>query len=299
MSVAVPVQRTEVSRQSAYGTATKNNQPRGIPNSVPRIAGPNNVIEFETNSLTTQNLHIVEVDIPGVSDQTELHEMSMLFNVKMNRPDFDSKHVAMSLWKVNVFLGVMHAEAMEFVRNQGLTGLSETRINRLMNSDRKYEMLQFLSARKMHQVISFVGIQFGNRYLNARTGPGIAVITSGSAEMRNTCLNDTHEQDELWLILRRPNQTAPLRLELRSFRHTGGPRMSDREFTDMAGIVSYGPATKIGHIADKPRPDIQNDQARLMANGITGRTDQNHSCEMNAPPFRIVLCSTGIKAHQT
>lgn len=299
VAVAVPAQRTGFSRQSAYGTATRNNQPRGIPNSVPQIGGPNNVIEFETNSLTTQNLHVVGVDIPGVSDQTELHEMSALFSVKMDRPDFDSKQVVMSLWQVNVFLSVMHAEAMEFARDQGISNLSETRINRLLNSERKYEMLQFLSARKMHQVISFIGIQFGNRYFNARTGPGIAVITSGSAEMRNTCLNATQEQDELWLILRRPSPRAPLRFELRSFSMTGGPRMSDRQFTDMDELVAYGPATKIGHIADKPRADIQNDQTRLMANGIIGRTDQIHSCEMNAPYFRIVLCSTGIKAQQT
>ena len=302
-AVVVPPQSRAVHAGSARARATGHPVMSGpLSSIVPRVEGPSKFVDHQANGYTTHNLHVVDMDVEGLSNQTELHEMSLLFCVKMTREDFTTKHVVMSLWQVNAFLAVMHQHAVQTYQQEtkqtSLRGLSEIKIVRMVRANPRLEILKFLSHRLMHEVISLLGVQFGNRYVSARTGPGIAVITSGSAEMRNTCLNDTREPDELWVVLRRRAVGAPLAYMLRSYSQRGGPRMSDRHYVDLAGVAAWGPAVKVGLIADKEREDIGLERTRLVANGLLGTTHDSHYAETNAPPMRVMLCTTGLKLHQ-
>ena len=268
------------------------------------VDGPTKFVDYLVNPVTTHNIQVADMELEGVSPkQTEMHEQSLRVVVKIDREDFTTKHVMMSIWQLNVFLAQMHLQALqvwrEEMRTQDIKALSQVNLPRLIKGNSRLEVLKFLSAKEMWKVISVLGVQYGNRYVNAKTGPGIAVITSGSAELRNTCLNDfVADQDELWLVLRSRAPGANLAAELRSYRWTGGPRAGDRNFIDLAGRSCYGPARNIGHVADKYHPDIPSERTRLVANGLAGTSQESHWAEKSAPVMRIVLSTCGLKAHQ-
>ena len=268
------------------------------------VDGPTRFVDHLVNPFTTHNIQVADMELEGVSTkQTDMHEQSLRVVVKIDREDFTEKHVTMSIWQWNLFLAQMHLQALrvyeEETRRSDKKALSQVNLMRLIRSNSRLEILKFLSAKEMFKVTSVLGVQFGNRHVNAKTGPGIAVITSGSVELRNTCLNDfVADQDELWLVLRSREPGAPLAAELRSYRYKGGPRAGDRNFIDLAGRSCYGPAYKIGHVADKYHLDLPNERTRRVANGLAGTSQECHWAESGAPAMRVVLTTCGIKMHQ-
>lgn len=299
-SVVVPSQPTDVSQRGLRAAANQLPNRPGPFGGVESIDGPSKFVPT-ANGQTVHNLACVRPDIDGLNGQADTHEMSLIFSVKLIRPDFAGKHVLMNIWQVNLFLREMYTRAIaEYKRDKGeltLSKLSQPYIAREMRK-RSSEYLQFLSHRVIAESVCFVGIQFGNRYVNPRSGPGIAVITSGNAMMRNICLNgNVQEQDELWLLLRAEKQNSPLQFVLRSF-HGRAPYPADRQYLDESDAVSYGPAIKVGHVVDKPQMDMQSLKVRRMATGLDGSADDYRYAEVNAPELRVVMCTSGIKSMQ-
>lgn len=265
------------------------------------VDGPSRFVDHLVNPVTTHNLQVVDMPLEGVAPkQIEMHEQSHVFVLKIDREDFADKHVCMTLWQLNVFLAQMHRQALQVYRDETKTSttsaLSQVNLSRLIKSNPRLEILMFLSTKFIFNTVNYIGVQFGNRFNNANTGPGIAIITSGSAEARNTCLNSiTREQDELWVTLRSRSPGAPLAYELQSYGTLGGPLMGDRHFVDLANCNAWGPCRKIGHIADKYHEDIHSEHTRFVANGLRGTTQESHWAEASAPVHRIVLCTNGMK----
>lgn len=274
-------------------------------NTSPSTDGPHRFINNQTNPITTHHIKVVNLDLAGVSpDQAEMHEMSMVFVLNMVREDQTERHVAMTLWQFNVFMQMMTQIALDVYRREeqktDYRALSQLEIRRLIKEKPRLEILKFLSVRETLRMVQFLGVQFGNRYVNASSGPGIAVITSGSAEMRNVFVNHrTYEQDALWLLLKAREAGGPLALVPTAFRDAVGPLTADLAFIDMAGYQQKGAAIKIGHIADKSNPDMESHKTKLVAAGLQGTAAECHWAEANAPSIRVVLCTLGIKMLRT
>lgn len=272
--------------------------------------GPHRFSDNHMNPVIKHNIQVADLMISGLSvDQTQMYEHSIVFAIKMSsRPDFhngsESRVVALPHWQVNVFLKEMHLLALqEYKKETGKTTtdeLSERNIARLILKNPRLEILKFLSARMMFDTIVFLGIQYGNRFLNKTGGPGIAVVTGGTSYVRNTCANaDVKEQDEFWLVLRTREPRGALAFFLETYSCRGGPRLADRHFIDLAGLSYWGPAHKVGHVADKTSLDLASVNAKLLAEGLSGTALETQFAERNAPTVRVVLCTTGIKMHQT
>ncbi len=265
------------------------------------VDGPERFSGWTTNPLTTSKLKIVKVDDEGMGSLDQMNEHAWVFTLKMeHHAEFPRKSAAVTLVQLNTFLEVMHRRAMTEWQQQQQTNnvseLTESRIWRLA-AEPQMEILKFMSPRYIAGLVYLLGVQFGNRYMDPQSGPGIALITSGSAIARNVCLNDTEEQDEVWFVMRRRDSAAPLSVVMQSYKHAGGPRLPDLDYVDLSGCSQRGVAWKAGFIAHKPHPDLR-PMVREIANALRGLTEESHAAELNAPEFRVVLQVNGPKAMQ-
>lgn len=269
---------------------------------VPRVAGPSKYLAPMFNPQTTANLYVTDVGIEGLTSKDEMHEHGAVFNVKMLRTDFAELHVVLSAQQLNVFLNEVHHTALSVYRTERKTNvfdLSAVQVHRLVRTDKRLEILQFLCPELLLNFITFVGVQFGNRFPTARTGPGIAVITDGWATMRNTCINGCHDQDQLWWVIRRRAKNAPLSVAMEAYTSSSGPTISDRQYIDLAGRPAWGPAIRIGTVLDKSMPDLPTQAARELASGLSGSAEESHYAELNAPTFRVLLSVCGTNMYRS
>jgi len=304
--VGVPPSTSALSQRSARTQLGQQFVKGGPFTSMPVSDGPRRFVDWSVNPLTVHKLKIVDVDSDGYGSQREIIEHDYLFAVEMDRPDFPERTVAMNVQQMNTLLSVMRRVALEYYAEiegkNDTRGLSERKIQRLVadTSTEKYEALKFLSVRFIATTFRFLGVQWGNKFVSPEAGPGVAVVDSGSIVARNICVNHpTHEQDELWFILRRRTANGPLQVVLQSFARTGGPRLPDRTFSDEAGCDAVGATWRVGTLASKDNPDQQEKSFRLTAAGLQGTTSEIYIRNANAPTFRIVLGTAGIKAMQT
>ena len=266
----------------------------------PRIQGPSKFLQPKGNGQSTVNIYVTDTDIAGITNLMEMHEHGAVFVVNMERPDFADKHVALSLQQLNVFLQEVDATARAVYKSQynetSLDKLTATWVRRQARRNPKMEILKFLCVETMIEVIQFLGVQFGNRYVHPRAGPGIAVIVEGWGDMRNTCINGCKEQDELWWVMRRRSPRAPLSIVMEATSDNAGITPGMRQYVDLAGQTSWGAAIKIGMVLDKPKPDLLTQYSRELASGLVGTTAESHNAERNAPTFRVLLsnCGTGM-----
>lgn len=268
---------------------------------MPRVDGPHKFVDHMFNPITTHKIQVVDMDVDGLSDQTQMHEHTYVMIVKLVRPDFSEKHAAMSLWQFNLFLSEMTRHA-ELAWNRWAVGSNkkyaptQRTLYRLVRAHPELEIVKFLSHRWVHEFVNFMGIQYGNRYVNAVTGPGIAVATSGSVEARNIAMEGfVREQDTLWLVLKQTAQKGPLAYTLHSYSK-GAPSVVDREYVDRGGMVAVGPAKRVGFVADKTDQDMHSAKHIQIANGLAGTVQEMHMTESNAPRMRIVVSASGLKA---
>ena len=299
--MAVPSQRSGIGYGGTRNAAMRHPVHPGGMGGMPRVEGPHKFVDHMFNPITTHKLSVLDMDVEGLSDQTEMHEHTYVMVVKLVRPDVAEKHAAMSLWQTNLFLSEMtrHAElawARWAVGANKKYKQTQYTINRLIGTHPELEIIKFLSHRWVHQFVNFAGIQYGNRYVNAISGPGIAVATSGSVEARNIAMEGfVREQDTLWLILGPDGKSRALAYTLHSLSK-GAPSVLDREYVDRGGVLAVGPAHRVGFVADKTHEDMHSSKHIQIANGLAGTVQEMHMTEYNAPRMRIVVAATGLKA---
>lgn len=302
INVSMPTQPRTLNR----GAARPIGAPyvRGGPlaaDSASYVNGPERFATALVNPVTTAKMKVVPLDEDGIVSLQNMNEQCWLWTLNMGyHPEFPEKMVAATTAQLNTFLAVMHQRALSVLRRNGAddntTRLSESKIHRLSQNPAT-EIVKFMSPRYIRQFIQFAGVQYGNRYLDANTGPGLAVATTGRVEARNIVLNDTNEQDELWFTLRREEPGGPLAVVLRAYSRQGGPRMADRAYKDLAGHTAFGAAFGVGFIAHKPNKDARLDRRRL-ALGLDGTSQEAAAAEATIPPFVVVLKNVGPKQLQ-
>lgn len=267
------------------------------------IDGPVRFVGHQVNPYTVHNLQIAQMEIDGViANGMNNHEGSPLFSLMVHREDFGDKHVLMTPYEMNLLFEQLHRQALrtwqEEMRTTSTAQLTQNNLRRLIVSNRNLEMLKFLSVKEMLRVVYFVGVQFGNRFNSGSIGPGVAVITSGSAQMRNTCLNElTSQQDQIYVSLKPRDSNGALSLQMHSYKVAGGPSLSQLSFVDLGGCAAYGAAYKIGHIASKWKEDMPTENIKRTASGLQGTVNEMQYAELSAPLTRVVLTTCGMKAY--
>lgn len=267
------------------------------------IEGPVRFVGHQVNPYTVHNLQIAQMEIDGViANGMNNHEGTPLFSLQVHRDDFDQKHVLMGPYEMNLLFEQLHRQALrtwqEETKNTSTAELTQNNLRRLIAGNPNLEMLKFLSVKEMLRVVNFVGVQFGNRFNSGSIGPGVAVITSGSAQMRNTCLNErTAQLDQVYMLLKPRKSNGALSLQMRSYSVAGGPSCAQLSFTDLGGCTAFGAAFKIGHIASKWKDDLPTDNIKQTASGLQGTVNEMQYAELSAPLMRMVLTTCGMKAY--
>lgn len=265
------------------------------------VNGPERFSGATVNPQTTTKVKVTRLDEEGINSLEDMHEHAWLWALNMpHRADFPHQVVVITTQQLNTFLEVMHRRALSMWRqakkDDNISQLNESTIRRLSRQPAT-EILKFMDKRFLVEFVHFLGVQFGNRYLDPASGPGLAVITSGTALARNMCLNDTAEQDELWFLLRRRTPSSPLSVVMQSYSRHGGPRLADLAYKDLSGSENRGVAWKVGFIAHKPNKDAR-EERRRVALGLEGTSEQAVMAELQLPLFRVVVTNCGPKAIQ-
>lgn len=272
-------------------------------NSVPSpflIRRPRKFVRPRGNGRSTVDLHIADTEI---GNQMEMHEHSVLFSINMDRTDFAEKCVVLTLQQINLFLREADLSARRVYQAETnrttLSDLTAVRVRRLARTDRRLNILKFLCPETMIEVINFVGVQFGNRYTHARSGPGLAVTVEGRTDVRNYSMNGCGALDDLWFVMRRRAFGEPLSIVVESTRNNAGITPGMLQYLDLSGLPAWGVAIKFARVVDKSSMDLPTKYTRELASGLVGTANESHYAEQNAPTVCVLLSNFGSGMYRT